>query len=127
MASGKFVYRLARAPEIEAARAAGEYAGVPSLDVGFIHLSTAEQARKTAALYFSTCEDLVLLRVSVAALAQHPSLELRFEDAQPLEGAEKRTGDFPHLYGGAIPWRCLEGEPLCVPLQDGRHLFPEDL
>eukprot|EP00928_Gymnodinium_smaydae_P057448 TRINITY_DN4068_c0_g1_i1.p1 TRINITY_DN4068_c0_g1~~TRINITY_DN4068_c0_g1_i1.p1 ORF type:complete len:711 (-),score=144.80 TRINITY_DN4068_c0_g1_i1:66-2198(-) len=43
MASGKFVYRLARAPEIEAARAAGEYAGVPSLDVGFIHLSTAEQ------------------------------------------------------------------------------------
>ena len=39
------VLRLASTAELEPAAAAGEYAGIPALDQGFIHLSTPAQGR----------------------------------------------------------------------------------
>eukprot|EP00931_Biecheleriopsis_adriatica_P041238 TRINITY_DN23596_c0_g3_i1.p1 TRINITY_DN23596_c0_g3~~TRINITY_DN23596_c0_g3_i1.p1 ORF type:complete len:126 (+),score=21.19 TRINITY_DN23596_c0_g3_i1:40-417(+) len=119
------VLRLARAAEIETSAANGQYAGVPGLDDGFIHLSTPTQARSTAKLYFKDCTDLVLLAFDVARL-RDAGLDVRYEDAKPQPGIEKRDGDFPHCYGGPIPWSCLSEDPLPLPLSDsGEHIFPE--
>jgi len=83
------IYKILNAAEWDAARAVGVYAGsaVDRAD-GFIHFSTAGQARETARRHFSGQGDLVLLTV----------------DADLIQGALRwepsRGGDlFPHLYG----------------------------
>ena len=81
---------------------------------GYIHFSTAPQARETAARHFAGVEGLLLVAVDPAVLGD----ALKFEPS--------RGGDlFPHLYAGlpvsAVAWE----KPL--PLGgDGAHLFPED-
>lgn len=120
----ELVYRLSRSQEVAAAVAAGVYTGAPPLDANFIHLSTGTQARRTAALYFAGSEDLMLLAFTTAALAA-AGLDLRWEDAAPQPGVEKRGGDFPHLYGGPIPMSCLVGEPMALALEGSEHVFPE--
>jgi uncharacterized protein (DUF952 family) len=45
MNSPNTVLRLASTAELEPAANAGEYAGIPALDRGFIHLSTPAQGR----------------------------------------------------------------------------------
>jgi uncharacterized protein (DUF952 family) len=83
-------------------------------------------ATSTAALYFAAKEDLVLLVFSTDAINSTAGLDLRFEDAAPLGGAAERAGDFPHVYGGAIPWSCLAEEPIALPWDAaaGAHTFP---
>ena len=118
------VYRLARAADVTAARAAGALVGVPGLDEGFIHLSTGEQAVSTAKLYFKGVTDLMLLAFSVSAIAD-AGLELRYEEAAPAGGAAARAGDFPHCYGGPIPMSALSDMvPLPLDEQSGEHQFP---
>ena len=53
-------------------------------------------------------------------------LELRWEPAAPPPGGEKRSGDFPHLYGDrGAPWTALVLEPIPLPLDaNGKHVFP---
>ena len=97
----------------EAARA-GIFAGAP-IDVqdGYIHFSTAMQARETAAKHFAGQRDLLLIAVESAALGD----ALRYEPS--------RGGDlFPHLYV-ALPLSAVRWvKPL--PLgPGGRHAFPE--
>lgn len=108
------VFKIAPAALWRAAEAAGVFRGAP-VDAadGFIHFSTAAQARETAAKHFAGQRDLVLVAVATAALGP----ELRWE---PSRGGAL----FPHLYGpmplAAVRW--------CVPLPlgaDGRHAFPE--
>jgi uncharacterized protein (DUF952 family) len=90
------------------------FAGAP-VDArdGFIHFSTADQARETAAKHFAGASDLTLVAV----------------DADALGGALKwevsRGGDlFPHLYGTLPLAAVLWAKPL--PLDsDQRHVFPE--
>jgi uncharacterized protein (DUF952 family) len=108
------IYKICTRPEWRSAGHDGHYRG-SNLDCrdGFIHFSTAAQARETAAKHFAGQTDLMLVAVDVAALG--PSL--RWE--------RSRGGDlFPHLYGGlplaAVRW--------AKPLDDevaGRRTFPE--
>ena len=83
------IYKILSRAEWTAARAAGRFEGsaVDHQD-GYIHFSTAAQARETARRYFAGLHDLVVLEVEGddlgAALKWEPS----------------RGGDlFPHLYG----------------------------
>lgn len=92
---------------------AGSYAG-SALDRqdGFIHFSTAEQARETAALHLRGKEGLVLLSVDAAALGD----ALRWE--------ESRGGKlFPHLYADLPVDAVVDATDLPVG-DDGLHVFP---
>lgn len=77
---------------------------------GFIHFSTAAQARDTAAKHFAGVADLVLVAVSTSGL------DLRWE---PSRGGEL----FPHLYDklplSAVQW--VQPLPLDA---NGHHRFP---
>jgi uncharacterized protein (DUF952 family) len=79
---------------------------------GYIHFSTAEQVRETAAKHFAGASDLVLVAVDAAALG--PALAW-----EPSRGGAL----FPHLHGelslDAVRW--VEELPLG---RDG-HVFPE--
>jgi uncharacterized protein (DUF952 family) len=82
------LYKILSRPEWEAARAAGRYDG-SALDRadGFIHLSTAEQARETARLHFRGQADLVVAAVNGEAVKGALAWE-------PSRGGAL----FPHLY-----------------------------
>ncbi len=108
------IYKIAPRALWEEAEKAGVFAGAPVDHAdGFIHFSTAGQARETAARHFAGKDDLLLVAVRPDALGD----ALRYEAS--------RGGDlFPHLYAplplDAVAW----AKPL--PLgPDGRHLFPE--
>ncbi len=129
--SPRVLYRLCRTAELagleldDPAARTGAYAGVAGLDDSCVHLSTSDQVRKTASLYFRGAEDLVLLRFSAARIGETPGLELRFEDAAPPPGVAARPGAFPHLYGGPVPFSALVSPPCMLCLgDDGEHIFP---
>jgi uncharacterized protein (DUF952 family) len=94
----------------------GVFKGSPvDLADGFIHFSTASQARETAAKHFAAQTDLLLAAVDPDRLGT----DLRYEPS--------RGGDlFPHLYAA---WS-LATVSWVVPLPigaDGRHVFPDTL
>lgn len=108
------IYKIASKPLWAKAVAAGRFDGAP-VDVqdGFIHFSTAAQARETARRHFAHNDDLLLIAVDPDQLDS----DLRWESSRG--GAL-----FPHLYGplslDAVQW--------AVPLpQDpaGEHQFPD--
>lgn len=80
------IYKILPRAEWLAARDAGTFTG-SGIDLrdGYIHFSTAEQARETARLHFRGKADLVVLAVDGAGL------DLRWE---PSRGGAL----FPHLY-----------------------------
>ena len=108
------IYKICESRLWREAERAGVFrgAGVDERD-GFIHFSTAAQARETAARHFAGAADLVLVAVAADALGG------------ALKWEVSRGGDlFPHLYGvlplAAVRW----AKPL--PLGgDQQHLFPE--
>jgi uncharacterized protein (DUF952 family) len=109
------IYKILRAGEWAELQAAGETAGAPvDLADGFVHFSTAEQVRETAAKHFAAEDGLVLLALRADTLGP----ALRWE---PSRGGAL----FPHLYGplrlADMAWHA----PL--PLRDGAHVFPEAL
>jgi uncharacterized protein (DUF952 family) len=85
-------------------------AGVDRAD-GYIHFSTAEQVRETAARHFAGQDDLLLIAVDAATLG--PALKW-----EPSRGGAL----FPHLYGD-LPLRHVRSvDPL--PLgADGSFIF----
>ena len=108
------IYKICPSELWREAESRGVFEGAPiDTQDGFIHFSTGEQARETAAKHFSGRGDLVV----IAVVAEELGKALRFEVS--------RGGDlFPHLYGplplSAVRW----AKPL--PLgADGRHVFPE--
>ena len=112
MTSGP-IYHICRRAEWDAARAAGAYKG-SSQDAadGFIHFSTAQQVRASAAKHRAGQTGLVLLAVDPAALGD----ALRWEPA--------RGGDlFPHLYG-ALPLDAVVAVHDLPLGADGHHVFP---
>ncbi len=108
------IYKICPEPLWRAAAAAGRFEGAPNDRAdGFIHFSSADQMRETAALHFAGQTDLVLVAVDTDALGN----ALRWE--------RSRGGAlFPHLYGplqlSAV--RRVEKLPLGP---DGAHVFPE--
>jgi uncharacterized protein (DUF952 family) len=107
------VYKICpRALWAEAERT-GVFRGAPiDLADGYIHFSTAEQVRETAAKHFAGADDLVLVAVEAEELG--PTLKW-----EPSRGGAL----FPHLYGelnlSAAQWV----EPLLLG-PDGQHRFP---
>jgi uncharacterized protein (DUF952 family) len=108
------IYKIVPAPLWRAAEAAGSFAGAPvDLADGYIHFSTAAQARETARRHFVGQPDLLLVAVEA-------------DDFGPaLKWEPSRGGDlFPHLYAALPTAAARSVDPL--PLgPDGAHLFPE--
>ncbi|MGZ2256860.1 DUF952 domain-containing protein [Roseobacter sp. A03A-229] len=109
------IFKIFRAEEWAALRAAGETTGAP-IDVadGYVHFSTAAQAAATAAKHFAGEDDLMLLAVEADALGH----DLKWEVSR---------GDqlFPHLYRVLRMDDVVWAQPL--PLQEGVHQFPPGL
>ncbi|TPM92676.1 DUF952 domain-containing protein [Mesorhizobium sp. B2-1-3A] len=109
----QFIYKITPQALWREAEANGRFTGAP-IDVtdGFIHFSTAAQARETAAKHFSGQTDLLLVAVDGASLG--PALQYEVSRGGAL---------FPHLYGvlelKAVKW--VRPLPLGA---DGTHLFP---
>jgi uncharacterized protein (DUF952 family) len=92
----------------------GLFKGAPvDLADGYIHFSTAEQARETAAKHFAGQSNLLLAAFDADACGA----DLKWESS--------RGGDlFPHLYAELDPKSALWVRPL--PLgSDGNHVFPD--
>jgi uncharacterized protein (DUF952 family) len=109
------IYKIVPANLWREAAAKGAFAGSPvDLADGFIHFSTAEQARETAAKHFAGQDDLWLAAIDPAKLGD----VLRHE-------ASRGGALFPHLYAplpmSAVAWV----KPL--PLGPDGHIFPEDI
>lgn len=108
------IYKILRAEEWATLRRDGETAGAPvDLADGYVHFSTAGQARETAAKHFSGATGLVLLACDSDGM----------EDA--LKWEPSRGGAlFPHLYR---PLRMTDvAWHRDLPLVEGQHDFPED-
>ncbi len=108
------IFKICPAGLWREAEASGAFRGAPvDLADGYIHFSTAEQARETAAKHFAGMTDLLLIATDEAALGP----ALRWE---PSRGGAL----FPHLYGplplSAVAW--VKPLPLGA---DGAHDFPE--
>jgi len=108
------IYKILPRELWEAAVAAGYFNGSPvDLADGFIHFSTAAQARDTAAKHFAGVTDLLLVAVPAAAMRD----AIRWEPS--------RGGDlFPHLYGPLPVAMVAWVKPLPTGA-DGQHVFPE--
>ncbi|MGR3366866.1 MAG: DUF952 domain-containing protein [Sagittula sp.] len=107
------IYKILRADEWSDLRARGATEGAP-VDIadGFIHFSTAEQARETAAKHFAGEDGLMLAELETD----------RMGDA--LKWEKSRGGAlFPHFYGPLTLAHVTWCQPL--PLRDGVHQFPE--
>ncbi|NNU81183.1 DUF952 domain-containing protein [Halovulum dunhuangense] len=104
------IYKIFRADEYAAFDASGESAGAPvDLADGYIHLSTAEQVKETAAKHFAGETGLMLLALEADTLHA-----LKWE---PSRGGQL----FPHLYRPLRRADMLWARPL--PLRDGVHDF----
>jgi len=108
------VYKIITADLWRAAEDSGVFTGAGiDLNDGFIHLSTAAQARRTAQLYFAGQNNLVLVAVDGTRLGD----ALKYEPS--------RDGDlFPHLYG-PLPLTAVQWvRPLPLGADDA-HIFPD--
>ncbi|MCV9962629.1 DUF952 domain-containing protein [Pararhizobium sp. BT-229] len=108
------IYKIVPATLWQDALNSGEFKGAAiDLTDGYIHFSTAAQAKETAARHFAGQEGLLLVAVDGEKLGDR----LVYEPS--------RGGDlFPHLYGPLCLDAVLWEKPL--PLDaDGNHIFPE--
>jgi uncharacterized protein (DUF952 family) len=110
------IYKIVPETLWRGAEAAGGFDGSPVDHAdGFIHFSTAAQARETAARHFAGQADLLIVAVETEALDK----TLRWE---PSRGGAL----FPHLYAplslAAVRWT----RPLPLDV-DGTHRFPDGM
>lgn len=106
------IYKIFRANEWADLQTNGDTIGAP-IDVadGYVHFSTAQTVAETAAKYFASAADLVLLAVEAEGL-------------DPLKWEPAREGVlFPHLYRRLRMDDVVWFKPL--PLVEGVHQFPE--
>jgi uncharacterized protein (DUF952 family) len=106
------IYKIATADQWAAAQAGGRFEGAPvDLADGFIHFSTAEQARETAAKHFAGQSGLVLIALDADVFGDKMVWE-------PSRGGQL----FPHLYRPFLTSETLWARPL--PMRaDGSHDF----
>lgn len=110
----QFIYKIAPRALWNEAVAKGVFSGAPiDLADGYIHFSTTEQARETAAKHFAGQADLLLVAIDGATLGD----ALRWE-------VSRGGALFPHLYAELPITAALWVKDL--PLgPDGKHQFPE--
>jgi uncharacterized protein (DUF952 family) len=108
------IYKIVPEDLWREAERTGRFDGAPTdRNDGFIHFSSAEQVRATAAKYFAGRSDLLLIGVDPRQLGE----DLRFE---PSRGGAL----FPHLYAPLETSTARLVRPL--PLgADGAHLFQD--
>lgn len=108
------IYKIVPRTLWQEARDAGVFKGAAiDLTDGYIHFSTADQVKETAARHFTGQDDLLLVAVDGGALGDG----LVFEPS--------RGGDlFPHLYGDLPLDAVLWETPLTLD-DGGAHQFPE--
>ena len=109
------IYKIFRADEWAALQAQGETLGAP-IDIadGYVHFSTAAQARETAAKCFAGEDGLTLLALDAGSLGEALAWE-------PSRGGAL----FPHLYRALRLGDAIWHKPL--PLVDGTHHFPPEM
>ncbi len=111
-----YIYKIATPDQWEEATSLGVFKGAPiDLQDGYIHFSTAEQAKETAAKHFHGQKNLKLVKVATEPLGELLKWEVSRGGAL-----------FPHLYAelktdDAISVISLEHD------EAGGHVFPEDL
>jgi uncharacterized protein (DUF952 family) len=110
------IYKISPRAAWGEAERAGEFTGAPvDLKDGFIHFSTAAQAKETAAKHFAGQRDLVLVAIDAGALGA----ALVYEPS--------RGGDlFPHLYG-PLPMSAVRTVHDLPVGPDGHHVFPKGM
>lgn len=108
------IYKIVDETGWNEAKTAGVFKGAAiDLADGYIHLSTAQQARETAAKHFSGRHGLLLVAVRAESLGE----ALRYE-------VSRGGALFPHLYADLD----LEAVAWVVPMPlgaDGAHVFPD--
>lgn len=111
-----YIYKIATYEQWQEAQASGIFKGAPiDLSDGYIHFSTAEQARETAQKHFKGQKNLKLVKVATASLGDALKWEVSRGDAL-----------FPHLYAelktsDAVTVFDLEDD------DNGSHIFPKEL
>jgi uncharacterized protein (DUF952 family) len=110
----ELIYKIAPRALWQAAEARGAFDGAPIDHAdGYIHFSTAEQARETADKHFAGQDDLLL----VAVEAEKLGAALKYE-------VSRGGALFPHLYASLPLGSVLWVKPLPLD-EDGKHKFPE--
>jgi len=109
------IYKIFRPQEWQNLVDHDQTQGAP-IDVtdGYIHFSTSEQVRETAAKHFANAGDLIL--VACDSDAMQPDLKW-----EPSRGGAL----FPHLYRQMQMKDVLWHKPL--PQGDAGHIFPDDM
>jgi uncharacterized protein (DUF952 family) len=112
-AMSRTIYKIAPLALWREAETTGRFPGAPvDLADGFIHFSTADQVRETAARHFAGQDELLLVAVDEEKLG--PALKY-----EPSRGGAL----FPHLYDPLLLDAVVWVRPL--PLgPDGAHVFP---
>lgn len=87
----------------------------------FISLLKPEQLASAAEASFAGKTDVMLLSFAVERMVEEADLKVKFEAAESASGGE---GPFAHVYGGFIPYACMESAPVLLTLADGKHVFP---
>ena len=109
------IYKILRSGEWTALKRDGETAGAPIDEAdGYVHFSTLEQVRETAAKHFAGEEGLYLLALEADELGE----ALKWE---PSRGGAL----FPHLYGPLRLSDVVSSRP--IPLGPEGHLLPDDM
>ena len=109
----KIIYKITPQDAWHAAKAKGVFVGAPiDLADGYIHFSTAEQARETADKHFAGQDGLLLVAIDAAALGD----VLKWE---PSRGGAL----FPHLYANLSMDTVLWERPMPLD-QNGVHQLP---
>lgn len=113
-AMSQLIYKIVPKSLWREAEAARVFTGAPvDITDGFIHFSTASQARETAAKHFAGQDNLLIAAIDGGKLGP----ALRYE---PSRGGAL----FPHLYGPLSLDNVVWVKPL--PLgADGSHVFPQ--
>lgn len=108
------IYKIVPATLWQDARESGEFKGAAiDLTDGYIHFSTADQVKQTAALYFAGQDGLLLVAVDGTKLGD----KLVYE-------ASRGGALFPHLYA-TLPRDAVIWEKPLPRGADGNHVFPE--
>lgn len=116
MSDPALIYKIESVTTWSEALARGRYIGsADDVRDGFIHFSTADQARATAAKYFAGQHNLVIAAVRTDALAT----TLRWE-------AARGGALFPHLYAALDMVHVVWTKPLPL-ASGGGHAFPTEM
>lgn len=111
-----YIYKIATKEQWDEALKQEVFKGAPiDLEDGYIHFSTASQARETAAKHFHGQKNLKLVKVATSPLGK------------ALKWEVSRGGDlFPHLYANLKTDDAITVFDLAED-DTGGHIFPEEL